>query len=622
MTTSSTQDELVAALSAAGVATSYRDAFGIDRQVPAATLEQLAGRMLTGEPRVPAPLIATPGRFHPDLFGDLTYDDGRTVRASGIVDVAGYHHLTSGDGLRRLVIAAPEYLPQPTRQWGWAVQLYAARTRDSWGIGDFRDLATIARRAARAGAGSILISPVNAAAPTTHQTDSPYSPTSREWLNLLHVAPGAVPGAERVDLADLVAAGRALNADRRIDRDAVWALKLAALERVFAAVSADLPAEFAVFAAAGGSSLRSFATFSAIAEVHGMPWWSWPEELKLPGGPAVAAFADAHAGRVEFFTWCQWVADLQLAAACASGVEIVVDLPVGFDAGGADGWAWQELCDFSFEVGCPPDGHNVEGQKWGLPPLDPQALMAAEFAPFISMVRAGLRHASALRMDHVMQLWRLFWVPGSGARDGVYVHYPVDALLAILRVEACRAGAWVVGEDMGTVADGVRETMAAIGMLGYRTSMRTDPDLNPAGSMGSVATHDQATIAGTLRGTDADDMLAIGKGFDVTHVEHTRRELAASAGVDPDGRIGAAEVAAAVRVQHQRLAESPSVVVLATLDDAAGVAERPNMPGTIDEWANWRIALPAPVEDILDAELAGTVAATLAAAGRPSPGRR
>ena len=594
-------------LAAYGVQAGYCDGWGIERGLPEDTAAALAAHF-SGRPTPVAALVATPGRFHPELVGDITYEDGTVAPIAGIIDRDGYHVLHSPSGDRRLVIAAPEYLPQPRRQWGFAVQLYAARSRESWGIGDFRDLAMIARSARDAGAGSILISPINANPPEQHQQNSPYSPTSREWYNLLHIAPGAAPGAELVDLTKLASKGRALNARRRIDRDAVWTLKRTALERIWSVVSDDLPLEFLDFESAAGDGLRRFATFCAIVDRHGMPWWEWPADLRRPDSPAVEAYATEHADRIRFYAWCQWVADRQFADACASGVDIVVDLPVGFDAGGADAWAWQDLCAFDFEVGCPPDPHNTEGQKWGLPPLDPQALVAADFAPFIAMVRAGLRHAAALRMDHVMQLWRLFWVPQAGAAAGAYLTYPVDALLAVLRVEACRAGAWVVGEDMGTVADGVRETMASIGMLGYRTSMRSEPGSNPEGTMAAAQTHDQATIVGLVTGSDLADMVAIGKGHDEQHIAETRRALLADAGLSEDAPSTPETFVAAIEAAYRKLAASPSRIVLATLDDAAAVPERPNMPGTIDEWPNWRIALPMPVEELLRSPIAVSLA--------------
>ncbi|MEU8662599.1 4-alpha-glucanotransferase [Actinoplanes philippinensis] len=596
---------------ALGVVPRWTDAFGIVRGVADRTGDTLAARFRPGAADADV-VIATPGRWHPRLYGRIDLEDGGVARAEGFVERPGYHRLTTDDGSTHLLLAAPEQLPQPPRTGGLAVQLYAARSHDSWGIGDFRDLALIARSAAARQAGVVMVSPVHAMAPVSPAMNSPYSPASRQWLNVLHVAPGDAPGAERADLSDLAAAGRALNAQRRIDRDAVAKLKTTALERVWAVTRRDEPAEFQAWAGERGDDLTAFATWSVLAELYGGDWRKWPDRYRHPQAPAVAVFTGAHADRIRFHMWCQWVADRQFAVACHSGVTVCVDMAVGFDFGSADAWQHQDLLAFDFEVGCPADPWNREGQRWSLPPFDPYLLTAAGFAPFTALIRAGLRHAGALRIDHVMQLWQLFWVPVEGTvADGAYVRYPVDALLAVLRIEACRAGAWIVGEDIGTVAPEVRETMAAIGMLGYRTEMGRMSRFNPAGSMGAASTHDQATIAGILTGADETDMDRIGKTYDPAFVAGARRELCEQAAVDPSGPFGPEQVHAVVLAEYRELAASPSRVVVATLDDAAGVSERPNMPGTVDEYPNWRIALPAPVEELLAAPLARDVLATL-----------
>ncbi len=604
--TTTTYEDLARSVELYGVASSFIDARGDLKVTPEATLRTIAQSFSTEASTTDPPLICSPGRYHPELYGYLILEQGDAYWVDGQVDVEGYHILHTHDERRRLVIAAREQLPQPRRTWGWSVQLYAARSRDSWGIGDFRDLGLLARIAARDGAGAILVSPVHAGAPDANPQPSPYSPASRQWLQLLHVAPGEAPGAERVDLSDLAAAGRALNAERLIARDKVWTLKRTALERIFDAAKADLPPEYTIFAEHHGQPLERFAIWSAIAERQpSSDWRTWPDELKDPESPSVAEFARQHEDRVRFFSWCQWVADIQYAQACRWGVDIVADLAVGFDSNSADAWAFQNQVSFDFEVGCPPDLHNPEGQCWGLPPFNPKALLEADFRPFIEMVRAGLRHAGALRIDHVMQLWRLYWVPKAGsAADGVYVHYPVDALLAILRIEAGRAGAWVVGEDMGTVAEGVREVMSAIGMLGNRSAMRTNPHEFPECSLGASATHDQVTVAGLLSRSDAADLRRIGKDADFAHIKRSRRALAELAHLDPDAPVGPAEIHAGVLAQYKMVASAPSRIVVASLDDAAGVRERPNMPGTVNQYPNWRIALPQPLEDLLAAPLA------------------
>ena len=593
------------------VPAAYVDAHGhektLDPTTRAVVREQIEA---AGTPATP--LVCVPGAWTEALRGRLETLDGADLGpVDGVAPDAGLYRLRADDGVARLVISAPATFPQPPRGWGWAVQLYAARTRASWGIGDFRDLAHIARRAAEEGAGSVLISPVHAAAPVITQQSSPYSPASRQWLQLLHIAVDDVPGADRVDLSDLAARARGLNATRRIYRDSVWVLKRSALERIWAATRHDLPVDHDVWVAAGGEDLRAFAHWCVLAERFGTAHWrAWPEPYRTPAGARERAGDDAD--RIAFYMWAQWVADRQFATACAAGATVVADVAVGFDSSSADAWLHQDLVSFDFEVGCPPDRHNLDGQKWGLPPLNPAALVAADLAPFVAMVRSALAHAGALRIDHVMQLWRLYWVPlGGRAQDGVYVHYPVEALLAVLRLEAHRAGAWVVGEDMGTVADGVRETMAEQGMLGYRAALRLPVDQFPEAAMGASSTHDQATVAGTLTGSDAEDLRRIGKSADFAQLDVVRRELATYAGVDPDGPIGPDEVAQAVRAQYTRISECRARVVLASLDDAGAVAERPNMPGTVTTWPNWCLALPRPVEDLLDAPLARDVARIL-----------
>lgn len=592
----------------------FVDAHGHRKDLDPATLADV--RTLLADDTA-EPIVCVPGEVRDDLIGTVRTLDGVIVGVGHpVAPDAGYYEHVDGHGTRRLVVSAPATFPQPERGWGWAVQLYAARSRDSWGIGDFGDLATIARAAKSAGAASVLVSPVHAAAPVSSQQSSPYSPASREWLQLLHIAIEDVPGASLVDLSDIAAPARALNAQRRIYRDSVWAYKHTALLRIWNATKDRLPAEHATFVRDGGQALHQFATWCVLAEKHDTAYWpSWPEEFRTPAG--AQDFAAAHKDQVEFYCWAQWVADAQFAAACRAGATVIADIAVGFDSSSADAWVHQDAVCFDYEVGCPPDGHNLDGQKWGLPPLNPAALTAGDFAPFIAMVRSALRSAGALRIDHVMQLWRLYWVPaGRHARDGVYVHYPVQALLAILRLEAARAGAWVVGEDMGTVASGVRDTMAAQGMLGYRAALRLPVDQFPEQVMGASSTHDQATIAGTLTGSDNDDLRAIGKAADFVALERVRAELAAAAGVDLNQEVGPEQVRAAILTQYGRLSTCPARIVLASLDDAGAVPERPNMPGTVTAWPNWCLALPVPVEDLLDAPLARELAYVLDARRR------
>lgn len=604
------REELISQLGPQGVSFGYYNCAGTWVDTPTATLEQVSTLFpkVSDDPDYYQPIVCTPGRWHPELFGTLILEDGHHFQCQGVVDLPGYHILYTHDNQRRFVIAAPEHLKVPERSWGWQIQLYSARSRGSWGIGDFRDLGLICRLAAAQQARCVQVSPVHAIAPIPWPQPSPYSPASRLFLNLLHVAPGEIYGAERVDLTDLDRQGRALNEQRTIDRDTVWALKREALERIWEAIRNEPNVEFASWEQAQGENLRRFAIWSAITESLQDPdWRRWPAHLRRPDSRGVAEFASQNADRVRFHTWAQWVANVQYRDACASGADVVADLAVGFDASSADAWAFQDLLEFDFEIGAPPDSHNTEGQRWGLPPFNPQRLIKADFAPFIEMVHSALQHAGSLRMDHVMQLWRLYWVPvHGGAAEGVYVYYPVDALLAILRLEAMRADAWIVGEDMGTVAAGVRETMAAIGMLGNRSAMRTPVSDFPSLGVGTSSTHDQVTVAGLLTGSDVRDLKRIGKNADWNQIARVRKalcELAHISSDTPEELISEADIKAAVLERYRLLSSVPSVVVVVNIDDAAMVAERPNMPGTVDSYPNWRIALPRPVEDIMTSDL-------------------
>jgi 4-alpha-glucanotransferase len=605
------RSDLLSRLASQGVSGGYVNIAGTYVTTPTHTLA-LIDRVFAAEPpRVTGdPLVATPGRYHPELFGTLVTQEGRTIRAVGYVNEVGYHILYTPDGGRRFVIAAPEQLAMPERGWGWQVQLYAARTQDSWGIGDFRDLRRICHAAAAQGATCVQISPVHALAPISHPQDSPYSPASRQFLNLLHVAPGLAPGAELVDLSQLAFSGRALNADRSIDRSAVWAVKLTALERIWDQVHESPPRDFIDWKDAQGKDLWRFATWSVIAQELDTPnWHTWPVELQNPASAAVAEFAAAHIDEVMFHCWCQWVASLQFDIACHSGVDVIVDVSIGFDVNSEDAWAFQDELCFDFQMGSPPDAHNAGGMLWGLPPFSPGALVQCDFKPFIAVMGAGLEYAAALRIDHVMKLWRLYWVPlGLDAADGAYVYYHIDALLAILRVEAARHhGGWIVGEDMGTVASGMRDTMEIVGLVQNRSAMRTPIDQMPEACVAVSSTHDQVTIAGLITGSDADDLYRPGENPLAIQAANTRRGLAELAHINPNtpgSALTETEIARAITTRYRMLSESASRIVLVNLDDAAMVRERPNMPGTHGDHPNWKLALPQPVDAIMSSPLA------------------
>ncbi len=622
------RDATISELTPLGLQVSFVDAFGAERFAGDGFLRRLHAQL--GDAPRPAPgtvpLVGSPDWGHHELVGRLECENGEVWQVDGWLPPEvpyGYHRLSGPLAEDRLVVVAPRTFPQPERGFGLAVQLYAARSETSWGIGDLADLTWLARRTAAAGGSALLVSPMHAARPSRHQNPSPYAPASRLFLNVLHIALAEVPDAGLVDLSDLADAGEELNGRDLIDRDAAFALKLTGLERIWAAIGGRPGPAFEAYVSAQGRTLHHFATWSALSEFHDGAWWDWPAGFRRPGTDEVARFAAAHADRIRFWSWCQWVADGQLARACAQGADIVLDLAVGFDAGGADGWMFQDMVARGFEIGCPSDHGNPGGQRWGVVPFDPARLAAADYAPFVAMVRAGLRHAKALRIDHVMSLWRLFWVPLDGdVGDGGYVRYHGDALLGILRLEAHRAGAWVVGEDMGTLEERALEVMAAAGTLSYRVSTRTHPDEFPERAMVACETHDQPTVAGLLDGSDLATCRRIGKSVNLEAMTAVRDRIAAVAGVTDLERVDRLQIERAVTAMYAELAGSRSRLALATLDDLAGVSARPNIPGTVDENPNWRIPLPVPIHDLFERVLTRRVLSLLAGvrAARPQPG--
>ena len=344
--------------------------------------------------------------------------------------------------------------------------------------------------------------------------------------------------------------------------------------------------------------------FCALAEVHGTPWQTWPEALRHPASPAVTEVAAQLADRVAVWCWVQLLVDEQLAGLGAGmAVGVVHDLAVGVDAGGADAWALQDALALTTTVGAPPDLFNQQGQDWGLPPWRPDRLAELGYAPYRDLVRGVLRHAGGLRIDHVMGLFRLWWVPaGAGAAQGTYVSYDADAMLGVLALEAVRAGALVVGEDLGTVEDRVGTALAAAGVLGSAVLwFETDDDghLPPSRwrelAMASVTTHDLPTAAGFLaeehvRVRDELGQLGMPVEQERERVRAEREDLLAMLGREGLLEAAGGDVPLAM---HAALAASPCRVVLAALGDAVGDLRQPNLPGTVDEYPNWRL----PVAD-------------------------
>jgi 4-alpha-glucanotransferase len=597
-----------------GVQAEYHDATGRLVGSPSATVAAALAALGADEgvgPPPPAALILHPGDAL-DQPIDILTEDGRALRLEATVgdDVPLGYHTYDAAGHPRALIISPRrcHLPAGLRLGGWSVQLYGARSAASWGIGDLADLRRFGEWAAARGAGFALVSPLNAVASAPSMEASPYLPASRRWRNPLYLRVEEVPGAQVLgsELEAIAAAGRALNSRRHIDRDAVAILKLDALTRIAAAVRPSR--EFSRWRREQGEALEQFATYSVIAEQHGGNFREWPGPLRDSHGAAVRAWQRRSGRRREFHSWLQWLMETQLGRA-ATTLPLMADLPIGVDPGGADVWADPDVFAAGFSVGAPPDPFNALGQDWTQPPWSPWQLRSRGYAPLISVLRAGFTHAMGLRIDHIMGLFRLFWIPGGGApADGVYVRYPADDLLDILALESVRAGALVVGEDLGIVEPIVRDQMSARDILSYRLLWFEEggPATFPRRALSAVTTHDLPTVTGLWGGGDLEAQRSIGLPVNEAGAAGIRERLAQVAG-EPG-----VPVADVIANAYRAVAGSPSMLVVAALEDAAEVVERPNMPGTGgDRWPNWRLALPRPLEAVLASPLAQRLAEAL-----------
>jgi 4-alpha-glucanotransferase len=597
-----------------------------------ASLEQARARDEAAT--LPPTVVVLEGRSHSiGVAAHLHLEDGTSLETDGDLPPdlpLGWHTIVTDDA-RATLIVAPARMPDIRPTWGWMLQLYALRSADSWGMGDYGDLAEFARRAGtEQDAGVILVNPVQAVAPTHPIQRSPYSPASRRFANPLYLRitdTAAYAAADAATQAAVLALAPSRDTDE-IDYDAVWDAKHAALELLWPhrpeherSLDVDAP-------------LRDFATFCALAEQHGGDWRDWPGSLQDPEGPAVTQARVDLAERIAFHAWLQHLCREQLDAARAAardggmGVGIVHDLPVGVSAGGPDTWSQREVFAPVVRVGCPADAFNELGQDWGLPPFKPAELAAAGYAPFREVVRSVLRHADGIRIDHIAGLWRLWWIPpGEPAHRGTYVHYDADAMLAVLALEAHRAGAIIVGEDLGTVEDVVTSTMHERGMLSSSVlwferdwdaegqPFRRPADWEPE-TMASVTTHDLPTATGWL---DAEHVrlrasldLLDGSEQDALDSAADDRaalmDLVAAEGIDADDPVVAL---------HAVIARAASRLVLSAPTDVVGERRQPNLPGTVDEYPNWRIPLPVTLEQFFDDQHVAKVIAPLRAERPP-----
>lgn len=538
------------------------------------------------------------------------------------------HAQAAGVSATTPVVVAPARLDPDEligeRQWGFMTQVYAMRSSGSWGLGDLHDLGDLAAwSGSDLGAGFVLINPLHAASPVPPMAPSPYLPVTRRFANPIYVRVEDVPEIDRLapevrerieQLADVL---RRLNrTSDLLDRDAVWSAKRTALETIHAAgLDAGRAAQFDEFIRSQGSGLLDFATWCAISDVHGHPS-QWPADLGHPESPAVATFRDEHAELVDLHLWMQWIVDEQLGGAQGRAVDagmrigIMQDLAVGVHPEGADAWSLQDVLAPGVGVGAPPDMYNQLGQNWHQPPWRPDALAEAAFVPFRDMLRTVLRHAGALRIDHVLGLFRLWWVPsGLPAYAGTFVRFDHEAMLSVLVLEAHRAGAVIVGEDLGTVEPWVQEALAERGILGtsilwFETAAGgalRDPHDWRREVLASVTVHDLPPTAGYLR----DEHVRIRSELDLltTPVEEERAHAEAerqawadllrrqgwlATDVDLSTEEGLDEFAVAL---HRAVAASPARLVGIGLPDVVGDRRAQNQPGTDQEYPNWRVPM-------------------------------
>jgi (1->4)-alpha-D-glucan 1-alpha-D-glucosylmutase len=546
--------------------------------------------------------------------------------------------------------ATPCYLPQAMedgRIWVLATQLYGLRSRRNWGIGDFEDLRALAEIAARDGAGGIGVNPLHALHPSNPRASSPYAPSSRLFLNALYVDPAGVPEF-RADDAPAQQELDTLRAEPLVDYERVARAKWRAFDRLYRTfrrehldAGTQRGAAFRRFLEARGEPLELLARYEALAEhFHALDetcygWRQWPLEYRSPDSAAVAAFAAQHRERIEFFAYVQWLAHEQLAAAaraCGSmACGIYRDLAVGVELNGADAWADQRTILAGAALGAPPDPLNALGQNWGLPPLSPHALREQEYEPFARLLRANMTHAGALRIDHVMALRRCFWIPqGATPLEGAYVRYPLEAMLAVLARESRTNRCAVIGEDLGTVPPGFRERLQQARVLSSRLlyferderGAFLPPAAYPRGAASSAGTHDLPPLGGWWIGDDlaVRDRLALYPDERAQRDAGHDRWAARFALIDALEGAGALDGAAAQRLRddarvngtraclddltaavHRFLAQTPSAIAIAQLEDVLSEIDAVNVPGTVNEHPNWCRKRSVAVEE-LDAD--------------------
>jgi 4-alpha-glucanotransferase len=578
--------------------------------------------------------------------------DGRWIGEASFAVPAdlpiGYHelHASSGGEQRTTsLIVTPAWLPAPQHKlWGLATQLYSVRSRRSWGVGDLTDLAELATWAATEhDAGFVLVNPMHAAEPIPPLTASPYLPSSRRYANPLYLRIDRIPEYAQLDATERAAVdaiGTQVDNDTDlIDRDAAWTAKRQALQLIHRhGREPGRELAYRAFRRREAQPLRDFAAWCALAEAHGTDWRNWPAHLQHPRTAQVAAYAEQHRSAVDFHCWLQWLLDeqyagtLTIARTVGMALGIVHDLAVGVSRSGADAWAWQDEFARGISVGAPPDAYAQTGQDWEQPPWRPDRLETLGYAPFRDLIRAALRHSGGLRVDHIIGLFRLWWIPdGAHATDGTYVRYDHDALVGILALEAARAGAVIIGEDLGTVEPWVRDYLRTRGVFGTSV-LWFEFDYDGGGGplvperwreycLASVTTHDLPPTSGYLAGDHVrlrNDLGLLTRTID-EELDADRTEQAAWLDAMRERGLLApdADTDAIVLALHRALTFTPARLRCLALTDAVGDRRTQNQPGATSGYPNWQVPLSGPdgrpllLEEIFTNQRAADLAETI-----------
>jgi (1->4)-alpha-D-glucan 1-alpha-D-glucosylmutase len=579
----------------------------------------------------------------------------------------GYHRFTLPDLDAHMVfVAAPEacFQPEPLAKgdqlWGLSVQVYSLRSARNWGIGDLSDLGAVGVLAVGAGADFIGVNPLHARSLADPEDCSPYAPSSRLFVDPLYLDPEAIPDFKDCQaLRDLVrgpafqARLDALRDSPQVDYTGVAALKAKVLEALYRHfrdhhLAADSPRAraFRDFVAEGGDRLRHFAIFEALrgrfraADGSLVEWRDWPKDYGDPEAPLVVGFAAEYEAAVDFHCYLQWQADLQLGAVAQSfertGMVLGLnrDLAVGPARNSAEAWSWQEVIAPGVSAGSPPDDFSPQGQVWNLPVFGPHQLREAAYRPLIELLRRNMSHAGALRIDHVMALARLFWIPdGAEGAAGGYVTYPLHDLLGILALESQRQRCLVVGEDLGSVPPGLRDELAKAGILATRVVLFerdgegrfTAPQDYPRQAVVTPATHDLPTLHGFWLGRDLDWRRRLGlldeADYEAALAARAKDrvqllEWLTTLGLDIDPSAESLEVPnGLVEAVHRALADAPAMLIQVQLDDLVGEEEAVNLPGTWRDYPNWRRKLGTTLEELADDRRLAALARLLTRSG-------